>query len=901
MRDSFYGYAGGGMPVKRFTAVTRRFVMAGLSLATLAAIGTLGQEVEYGEKCSPAATVFPNSKQLPPPLKPFGGVINERAVDSKSCWPPKVVAPKGAPNILLIMTDDVGFAAPSTFGGVIPTPTLDRIAKNGLRYTTFHSTALCSPSRAALITGRNHHSVGFGQISELSTGYPGYNAIIPKDTATVGEILRQNGYATSWFGKDHNTPTFQASQSGPFDLWPTGMGFEYFYGFVGGDANQWAPNLFRNTTEIYPYEGHPGWNLTTAMADDAIEHIKMLNEVDPEKPFFVYYVPGGTHAPHHPTPEWMKKISDMHLFDQGWNKLREQIFANQKKLGILPDNAQLTPWPKDQLAEWDSLSDMEKKMYIKQADVYGAYLAYTDFEIGRVVQAVEDIGKLDNTLIIYISGDNGASSEGTVVGTPNEVAALNGVHLEVKQELPFYPFWGTDQTYPHMAVGWAWAFDTPYKWVKQVASHFGGTRQGMCISWPGHIKDVGGIRTQFHHLIDIVPTVLDAAGIPQPDEVNGIKQRPMEGVSLLYTFDKANANAPTNHRTQYFEIFGNRAIYHDGWVAATTPTEVPWNMNAGKPPDVITGYNWELYNLNDDPTENNDLAAKNPDKLKEMQALFYSEAKKYNVLPLDNSTLTRIIAERPSATAGRTHFVYSGTVTGIPNDSAPSIIQRSYKITANVDIPDGGGTGMIVTQGGRFGGYGLFLSQGRKREAFLKLAGLCALLTLLFWLLTRTRLRLLFKILTWLGGLSALAMLVLAFTIGVGSGKPVFLYNLFDLERTAWTGKHALSAGKHTIEFDFHFDGGGFGKGGTGTLIVDGEKQDEKHMEHTVPFIFQWDESFDVGMDTGTGVSLVDYEVPFKFNGTIDKLTYDLGPREIPVGGEKEFNEKSKSNNSASE
>ena len=901
MRDHYESFNSNGARRTPLTARLLHIALTGISLATIAAGGALAQE--NVPNCSPAATEFPNSKQLPPPMKPFGGVINERAVDSKPCWPPKVVPPKGAPNILLIMTDDVGFSAPSTFGGVIPTPTLDRIANNGLRYTTFHSTALCSPSRAAIITGRNHHSVGFGQISELSTGYPGYDAIIPKDTATIGEILRQNGYSTAWFGKDHNTPTYQASQSGPFDLWPTGMGFEYFYGFVGGDANQWAPNLFRNTTEIHPYEGHPGWNLTTAMADDAIEHIKMLNEVDPDKPFFVYYVPGGTHAPHHPTPEWIKKISDMHLFDQGWNKLRDQIFANQKRLGVIPQDAQLTPWPKDQLKEWDSLSDIEKKMFIRQADVYAAYLAYTDYEIGRVIQAVQDIGKLDNTLIIYISGDNGASSEGTVVGTPNEVAALNGVHLEIKQELPFYPFWGSDQTYPHMAVGWAWAFDTPYKWVKQVASHFGGTRQGMCISWPGHIKDVGGIRTQFHHLIDIVPTILDVTGIPQPDMVNGIKQRPMEGVSLAYTFDKANENAPSTHRTQYFEIFGNRAIYHDGWVAATTPTEVPWNMNAGKPPDVITGYNWELYNLKDDPTENNDVASKMPDKLKEMQALFYSEAKKYNALPLDNSTLTRIIAERPSATAGRTHFVYTGTVTGIPNDSAPSIIQRSYKISAEVNIPNGGASGMIVTQGGRFGGYGLFLSQGRKRTAFLRVAGLCFVLAVAFALLAITKipLKLLWKIVAGAGALACLTCLVLAFTIGLGSGKPVFLYNLFGLERTAWAGNHALNPGKHSITFEFKFDGGGFGKGGTGTLSVDGQAQDVKHIEHTVPFIFQWDESFDVGDDTGTGVSLVDYEVPFPFTGTIDKLTYDLGPREIPVGGEKEFNGKSKTNNSASE
>jgi arylsulfatase len=854
------------------------------------------------ESCSPAATEFPNSKQLPPPAKPFGGVIREKAQDSEPCWPPTVVPPKGAPNVLLIMTDDVGFGAPSTFGGVIPTPAMDRIANAGLRYTQFHSTALCSPTRAAIITGRNHHSVGFGVISEIATGYPGYNSMIPKETATVGEILRQNGYSTAWFGKDHNTPPFQASQSGPFDLWPTGMGFEYFYGFVGGDTSQWEPNLFRNTTAIYPYVGHAGWNLTTAMADDAIAHIKMLNEVAPSKPFFVYYVPGGTHAPHHPTPEWIKKISNMHLFDKGWNALRDQIFASQKRLGVIPADAQLTPWPKDKLAEWDSLSELDRKLFIRQADVYGAYLAYTDYEIGRLIQAVQDIGKLDNTLIIYISGDNGSSAEGTVVGTPNEVAPLNGVKIEPKQEMPFYPFWGSDQTYPHMAVGWSWAFDTPYKWTKQVASHFGGTRQGMAVSWPGHITDLGGIRTQFHHVIDIVPTILEAAGIPAPDQVNGIKQRPIEGVSMVYTFDKANANAPTTHKTQYFEMFGNRAIYHEGWVAATTPAQAPWDLSAGPPPDVLTGYNWELYNVTTDPTENNDLAAKMPDKLKELQTLFYTEAKNFNVFPLDNSTLTRLATVRPSPAAGRTIFTYTGEVSGIPNDSAPSILQRSYKITAELDIPAGGAEGMIVTQGGRFGGYGFFLSQGRKRAAFLKLAGLNALIAVLFALLGLLgRLRLLCRVLTGVGGVACLVFLVLAFTIGLGSGRPVFLYNLVGLERTIWVGRDALRDGKHTLVFDFKFDGGGWGKGGTGTLMVDGEVIDQKHIEHTVPFIFQWDETFDVGMDTGTPVSLVDYEVPFKFTGKIDKLTYDLQPRQLSAAEQQEFDAKSQRNNAVSE
>jgi arylsulfatase len=780
-----------------------------------------------GELGAPSATTTISGKQLPPPDPQFGGVIKEKASESKAWWAPRVVPPKGAPNVLLIMLDDVGFGAHSTFGGVIPTPALDRIAKDGLRYTNFHSTSLCSPSRAALLTGRNHHTVGYGVVGEAATGFLGYNSIIRKETGTIGTILKEHGYATSWFGKNHNTPFYLASQAGPFDQWPTGMGFEYFYGFMGGDTSQWSPNLFRNTTPIYPFQGNPGWNLTTAMADEAIQHMKQLKEIAPDKPFFVYYVPGGTHAPHHPTPQWIKKISDMHLFDEGWNKLRETIFANQKRLGIMPADAKLTPWPKE-LQEWDSLSWLEKKLFIKQADVYGAYLAYTDYEVGRVIQAVEDLGELNNTLIIYIAGDNGASAEGMLDGTPNEFTFFNGVPVPVKDQLLWYEFWGSERTFPHFAAGWAWALGTPFKWPKQVASHFGGTAQGVAMSWPGHITDVGGIRRQFHHLIDIVPTILEATGIPAPETINGITQRPIEGVSMLYTWDKANANAPSRRTTQYFEMLGNRAIYHDGWVAATTPVNLPWALSTATPPDVITGYTWELYNVQEDPTQFNDLAAKMPEKLKQMQDMFYAEAKKYDVLPLDNSSLARFLTPRPSATAGRTQFTYSGALTGVPASAAPSILQKSYTITAEIEIPEGGAEGMIVTQGGRFGGYGLFLSKGE---------------------------------------------------FGFRRGKPVFLYNLLDLKRTIWDGPE-LSPGKHTIVFDFKFDGGGFGKGGTGTLLVDGKEVDKKAMEHTTPIMFPEDEDFDVGQDTRTPLALIEYryDTPFTFTGKIHKLTFDLGP-----------------------
>ena len=799
-------------------------------LLALSCVSALAQQVT-GVLGSPEATTTIPGNQIPPPAENFGGVIKERASESTPWWPPRVVPPKGAPNVLLIMTDDVGFGAPGTFGGVIPTPTMDRIAREGLRYTNFHSTSLCSPSRAAIITGRNHHSEGFGVVGEIATGFPGYNSIIPLDKGTIGTVLKANGYATAWFGKDHNTPSYQSSQAGPFNQWPNGMGFDYFYGFVGGDTSQWQPNLYRNTTAIYPFQRNPSWNLETAMADEAIQYMKQLKEIAPDKPFFIYYVPGATHAPHHPAPEWIDKISAMHLFDEGWNKVRETIFANQKRLGIMPENAKLTPWPEGEkgLPKWDSLGLLEKKLFIKQMDVYGAYLAYADHEIGRVIQEVEDLGELNNTLIIYISGDNGASAEGMLNGTPNEYTTFNGVAVPVKAQYLWYPFWGSDKTFPHFAAEWAWAMDTPFKWVKQVASHFGGTAQGMAMSWPGHITDVGGIRRQFSHLIDIVPTILEATGIPAPDMIDGIKQRPIEGTSMVYTWDKENANAPTRHTTQYFEMLGNRAIYHDGWLAATTPVTLPWELSTAPPPDVITGYKWELYNVQEDPTENNDLATKMPDKVKEMQDLFYSEARKHDVLPLDNSTLARWNTPRPSLTAGQTVFTYSGELTGVPESAAPNILNKSYTITAEVEIPKGGAEGMIVTEGGRFGGYGLFLSKG---------------------------------------------------VVGIRRGKPVFLYNLLNLKRTIWSGPE-LGAGKHTIVFDFKSDGPGLGKGGTGVLSVDGKEVDRKSMEHTTPITFAEDELFDVGQDTRTGVAMLEYryDVPFKFTGKIDKLTFKLEPQ----------------------
>jgi arylsulfatase A-like enzyme len=789
-----------------------------ISLIALAWSPAMGQQVT-GTLGSPSATTTIPGNQLPPPPPPFGGVMGANVDQSKIWWPPRVVPPQGAPNILLIMTDDQGYGISGTFGGVIPTPSLDRIAAAGLRYTNFNSTALCSPTRAALITGRNHHSVGFGVIAELSTGYPGYDSYISPDKATIGTILKYNGYSTSWFGKNHNTPPFQYSEAGPFDQWPSGMGFDYFYGFMGGESDQWTPYLFRDHTQIFPWIGKPGYNLTTDMANEAIDHMRRLNAVAPSQPFFVYYVPGGSHSPHQPTQEWIDKFHGK--FDMGWNVLRDQIFANQKRLGVIPANTQLTPWP-DFLPKWDTLSADEKKLFARQAEVFAAYVAYTDHEIGRVIQEVQDEGKLDNTLIIYIDGDNGTSPEGTLLGTPNQYTAYNGIlDFPVAEQLKFYDVWGSAKTYPHMAVAWSWAFDTPFKWTKQIASHFGGTRQGLAISWPARIKDVGGVRTQFHHIIDIVPTILEVTGINAPDVVNGIKQKPIEGVSMAYTFDKANANAPTTHHTQYFEMISNRGIYHDGWYANTTPPVPPWVLNAPMPDP--SSYKWELYNLNEDYSQANDLAAKMPDKLKEMQALFEQEAKKYDVYPLQNSTFGRAVTPRPSDTAGQTIFTYSGVMPGIPTDDAPSIIARSYRITADVEIPQGGGDGMIVTEGGRWGGFGLY----------------------------------------------------------VLNGKPVFDYNFLILAEFRWEGQQPLAPGRHTVEFDFTYDGPGIAKGGTGVLTVDGQEVTRHTIPHSIAFLMVADETFDVGMDTRTPVNDKDYQVPFRFGGKIDKLTFKLGPVQL--------------------
>jgi len=798
-------------------------ISTALAAVLLVSNGAHAQQI-IGTPGAPDSQIVIDGKQLPAPPIPFGGTITTYAPGSTPFWQPQITPPKAAPNILLIMTDDAGFGISSSFGGVIPTPNMDRVAKAGLRYNQFHSTALCSPTRAALITGRNHHSVGFGVISEQATGFPGYDSVIAPDSATIGTILRDHGYATSWFGKNHNTPAFQYNVSGPFDQWPVGMGFEYFYGFMGGETDQYTPYLYQNTVPVFPWKGRTDYNLGADLADNAVSYLQTMKASAPDQKFFLMFVPGGTHAPHQPPAEWTAKFKGK--FDMGWNAMREQIYANQIKQGVIPANTKLTAWPKD-LPKWETLTPLEKKLFARQAEVFAAYVAYTDHQIGRVIDQVERQGDLDNTLIIYIEGDNGTSAEGSTIGTPFDLAAIQAVNIPVEKQMEFYDAWGTNATQPHMSVAWSWAFDAPFQWTKQIASHFGGTRQGMSMAWPGHIQPGGAVRSQFHHMIDIVPTILEAAQISAPAVVNGIKQKPIEGVSMAYTWTPDGATVPSHRTTQYFEMFANRAIYKDGWIASTTPPAPPWLMGTQKMPPVDQ-YNWELYNLNKDFSQADDLAKAEPAKLAEMQAAFMVEAKKFEVLPLDNAILSRIIAPRPSSVAGRDTFVYTDRVTGIPMSSAPDVITRSFSVTADVDVPADGGTGMISTIGGKFGGIGLY----------------------------------------------------------VLNGKPVFVYNMLRVESFRWAGAETLSPGKHQIVFDFDYDGPGAAKGGKGTLSVDGKVVDTKAIPHTTPFLMNLGESMDVGSDTRTGVS-DDYTLPFNFSGKLNKVTYKIGPSQLLSEAEK--------------
>jgi arylsulfatase len=724
-----------------------------------------------------------------------------------------VDAPAGAPNVVIVLIDDMGFGVPGSFGGPVTMPTLDRLARQGLRFNNFHTTALCSPTRAAIRSGRNHHVNNMGFITEFATAFPGQTGQIPNSVAPLAEMLRLNGYSTAAFGKWHELATWETSISGPYDRWPTvGGGFDKFYGFLGGETNQWAPLIYDGVTRV-ELPDDPDYHFQTDMTDQTIAWIRYQQAMTPDKPFFVYYAPGATHAPHHVPKEWIARWKGK--FDQGWDRLREESLARQIALGVVPAGTKLAPKPAA-IKDWDALSPDEQRLFARQAEVYAAFADMTDHEVGRIVDALEQSGELDDTLIFYVAGDNGASAEGGMDGLFNEYGYFNGVPSTVPEMLGHLEAWGDSSTYPHMAAGWAVAFDTPFTWTKQVASSFGGTRNGLVVHWPKGIRAKGGLRTQFHHVIDVAPTVLEAAKLPEPKVVNGTAQVPIEGVSMLYAFD--DAKAKDRHPTQYFEISGNRAIYHDGWLAGTVH-RAPWET---KPRATFEGDVWELYDVRSDWSLATDLAAQQPAKLKELQALFLQEAGRYQVLPLDDRSLERAnaaAAGRPDLMAGRTSITLAEGMAGMQENVFLNVKNKSVKITAEVEVPQGGGQGTLVAQGGRFGGWSLY----------------------------------------------------------VDGGKPAYTYNLLGMRRTTVASKTALPAGKATIELDFAYDGGGLGKGGLATLSVNGQQVAQGRIEQTQPMIFSADETADVGVDLGTPVvESVGAEAKSRFSGKIPRLTVSV-------------------------
>jgi arylsulfatase len=775
----------------------------------LALLSTVAPVV--AQQTTPASVVLPTDRTvlpIPEPQYPHSTVF-----DARNATPPprfEVKAPAKAPNVLIILIDDMGFGQSSAFGGPIHMPTVEQLANEGLRYNEFHTTALCSPTRAALLTGRNHHMNNMGSITETATAFPGQTGQRPNSVAPLAEMLRLNGYSTAAFGKSHETAAWEVSPSGPTDRWPTRSGFDKFYGFIGGETNQWAPLIYDGMNQVEPPHD-PNYNFMTDMTNQAIAWVQYQKSLTPNKPFFIYFAPGAVHAPHHVPKAWIAKYKGK--FDQGWDKLREATLARQIKLGVVPPGTKLAPKPAA-IKDWATLSADEKKLFARQMEVFAGFGEYADTEIGRLVDAIKATGQLDNTLIFYIVGDNGASAEGGMSGLFNEMTYFNGVHETVQDVLKHYDELGGPTTYPHYAAGWAVAGDTPFEWTKQVASSYGGTRNGLVIHWPKGIAAKGELRSQWHHVIDIAPTILEAAGLPEPKIVNGTLQTPIEGVSMIYTF--ANAKAPSRHTTQYFEIFGNRAIYNDGWLAGTVH-RAAWELKPRRPLEDDV---WELYDTRSDFSLTNDLAAKNPDKLKEMQALFLKEAVKYSVLPLDDRTLERLNAAmvgRPDLMAGRTSLTVHEGMTGMSENIFINIKNRSHTITADVEIPKGGANGVILAQAGRFGGWSFYLKDG----------------------------------------------------------KPTYTYNWLGLQRYTVAAKQALPAGKATIRFEFAYDGGGVGKGGTGTLFVNGKSVATGRIEHTQCCAFSADEGADVGADEGTPVTEA-YKVPFKFTGKIAKVTIEL-------------------------
>ncbi len=747
---------------------------------------------------------------IPMPKRQVTDILDAR----KYKIPPRVepVAPQGAPNVVIILIDDLGFGATSTFGGPIPTPTFDKLAGSGLRYNNFHTTALCSPTRAALKSGRNHHMCNMGFITEMATGIPGATGEIPNTVAPLAEMLRLNGYSTAAFGKWHETAAWETSVSGPHDRWPTHQGFDKFYGFIGGETNQWAPYLFDGVAPV-ELPDDPDYHFMADMTDNAVAWIDFQKAMTPDKPFFVYFAPGATHAPHHVPKEWIAKWKVK--FEMGWDKLRDETLARQIGMGVVPKGTKLAPKP-NAIKDWDKLSEDKKSLFKHQVEVFAAYLDYTDHHIGRLIQSIEATGELDNTLIFYIAGDNGTSGEGGENGMFNEYTYFNGVAETVPDMLKVMDKWGSPETYPHMAAGWAVALDAPFGWMKQVASDFGGTRNGMVVHWPKRIKAKGELRTQFGHVIDVAPTVLEAAGLPEPKVVNGTPQIPMQGNSLVYTFD--DAKAPERHKTQYFEIAGNRAIYHDGWFARTIH-KAPWEK---QPRESLETDNWELYQVSADFSLTDNIAAKNPDKLKELQTIFLKEAEANHVLPLDDRMFERAIADlvgRPSLLGKRTSLTLAEGMTGMMENTFLDVKNKSKTITAEIEVPESDANGTLIAQGGRFGGWSLYTKDG---------------------------------------------------ALG-------YDYNFLGLQRSSIVSQSKLKPGKATVRFEFDYAGPGMGKGGKGTLFVNDEKVAEGEIAHTQGMIFSADDTADVGIDLGTPVvESVGSEKKSKFNGRIPKITIDV-------------------------
>jgi arylsulfatase A-like enzyme len=756
---------------------------------------------------------------LPIPDQPHTGLITYDAKDPDTTFPPiePLRPPKGAPNVLIVLLDDVGFGASSAFGGPVNMPTAERLAKTGLKYNRFHTTALCSPTRQALLTGRNHHTVGMGGITEIATSAPGYNSIRPNTCAPLAETLKLNGYSTAQFGKCHEVPVWETSPMGPFRQWPTGSGFEYFYGFIGGETNQYYPAIYEGTTPI-EVEKTPeeGYHFTKDLTDKSIQWVRQQKSLMPDKPFFMYWAPGATHAPHHVRPEWSDKYKGK--FDQGWDKLREETFARQKQMGVVPPETQLTK-RHEEIPAWDEISDEMKPVLTRQMEIYAGFLEHTDNHLGRLIDALEDLEILDDTLIYYIIGDNGSSAEGSLQGTYNEMIPLSGAgQLETPEFLiARLDKFGGPESFNHFAVAWAHAMDTPFQWTKQVASHWGGTRNATIVHWPRGIQAKGELRSQFHHVIDIAPTILEAAGLPEPVMVNSVQQKPLEGVGMAYSFE--DAQAADQHETQYFEMFGNRGIYHKGWTAVTRH-RTPWITGAAELP-AFDDDNWELYDTNTDWSQAKDLAKEHPDKLHELQRLWLIEAVRYNVLPLDDRFAERGnpgLAGRPELLKGNRQLLFGG-MGRLTEGSILNTKNKSHAVTAEVVVPESGAEGVIIAQGGVTGGWSLYAKDG----------------------------------------------------------KPKYCYNFYGVQRYYIEGQVEIPSGQHQVRMEFDYDGGGMAKGGLTTLYLDGEKIGEGRVEHTEPILFSADETCDLGYEAGSPVSEDYGPRGNEFTGEVNWVEIDLG------------------------